>query len=374
MYDVTTVRLRFVAAVAVAIPLVACSTPDSPAEAPPTTATVPALADDAPGAAVAGAPHVADVIATGLDTPWGLAFLPDGSALVTERNSGRVLLVSPGAPVREVGVVDDVVAVRESGLLGVAVSPDFDTDGAVYLYATTTAGNRVFRATFDGTTLTDPQVIVDGIPAGPTHNGGRLSFGPDGMLYITTGEAGEQDLAQDPASLGGKILRVTPDGAPAPGNPDPSSPVYSLGHRNVQGLAFDDEGRLWASEFGQSDADELNLIVAGGNYGWPLVEGVGGGDEFVDPVLTWPVAQASPSGLAYRDGTLWLGALRGERLWRIDIGSEQPTATEFFTDEYGRLRTVVVAPDRSLWVTTSNHDSSGTPGPEDDRILRVEVP
>ncbi|WP_287218991.1 PQQ-dependent sugar dehydrogenase [Rhodococcus sp. (in: high G+C Gram-positive bacteria)] len=371
----TTVRLRFVAAVAVAIPLVACSTPDSPAEAPPTTATVPALAgDDAPGAAVAGAPHVADVIATGLDTPWGLAFLPDGSALVTERNSGRVLLVSPGAPVREVGVVDDVVAVRESGLLGVAVSPDFDTDGAVYLYATTTAGNRVFRATFDGTTLTDPQVIVDGIPAGPTHNGGRLSFGPDGMLYITTGEAGEQDLAQDPASLGGKILRVTPDGAPAPGNPDPSSPVYSLGHRNVQGLAFDDEGRLWASEFGQSDADELNLIVAGGNYGWPLVEGVGGGDEFVDPVLTWPVAQASPSGLAYRDGTLWLGALRGERLWRIDIGSDQPTATEFFTDEYGRLRTVVVAPDRSLWVTTSNHDSSGTPGPEDDRILRVEVP
>lgn len=372
----TSVWLRRVAVAVAAVPLVACSAAQPDNTQPNSTQpnnTQPNSSEHVPAARVGATPQVTGIVASGLDTPWGLAFLPDGSALVTERNSGRVLLVTADGAVREVGMVDDVVAVRESGLLGVAVSPDFVSDGAVFLYATTPSGNRVFRARFDGTTLTDPEVIVDGIPAGPTHNGGRLHFGPDGLLYITTGEAGEQDLAQDPDSLGGKILRVTADGGPAPGNPDPSSPVYTLGHRNVQGLAWDDDGRLWASEFGQNDVDELNEIVAGRNYGWPEVEGVGDTGEFVDPILTWPVSQASPSGLAYRDTTLWLAALRGQRLWRIDIGTEPPTAAEFFTGEYGRLRTVAVAPDGSLWVTTSNRDGNGRPGPEDDRILRVEI-
>nr|WP_213934560.1 PQQ-dependent sugar dehydrogenase [Rhodococcus sp. B50] len=312
-------------------------------------------------------------VASGLDTPWGVAFLPGGSALVTERNTGRIVEVSEGTA-REVGRIDDTRAQGEAGLLGIAVSPAFDSDRFVYLYVTTESDNRVLRTTFDGTALAEPEVILDGIPSGRIHDGGRMIFGPDGMLYVATGEAGERELAQNPESLGGKILRITGDGEPAPGNPDPASPVFSLGHRNVQGLAFDGRGRLWASEFGQNDVDELNLVTAGANYGWPEVEGIGGSDEFVDPVLTWPVSEASPSGLAWFDGSLWMAGLRGERLWRIDVGEgEAATATDFLAGEYGRLRTVVAAPDGSLWLTTSNRDGRGSPADDDDRILRVEI-
>ncbi|KLL97459.1 glucose sorbosone dehydrogenase [Rhodococcus sp. IITR03] len=321
---------------------------------------------------VDGVPRVVGTVASGLDTPWGIAFLPTGSALVTERNSGRIVEITDGE-VREVGRVGETLAQGESGLLGIAVSPTFDTDRFVYLYVTTASDNRVLRAVFDGTTLTEPEVILDGIPAARIHDGGRMIFGPDGMLYVATGEAGRRELAQDPNSLGGKILRITGDGEPAPGNPDPASPVYSLGHRNVQGLAFDDRGRLWASEFGQNDVDELNLVAAGANYGWPVVEGAGGSGEFVDPVLTWPVSHASPSGLAWFDGSLWMAGLRGERLWRIDVQDTAATATDFFVGEYGRLRTVVAAPDGSLWLTTSNRDGRGSPAGDDDRILRIEI-
>ncbi len=382
MYHVTSVWLHpawlYRAAVtALTVPLVACSSSEE-VPATPTPATpihqAPATTDPAP--------RVTDTVASGLDTPWGLAFLPDGSALVTERDSGRVLGIGADRQIREVATIADTVAQGESGLLGIAVSPTFDTDRFVFLYVTTPSDNQILRATYDGLTLTDQQVILGGIPAARVHDGGRLQFGPDGMLYAATGEAGNRSLAQDPASLGGKILRVTMDGEPAPGNPDPNSPVYSLGHRNVQGLAFDDEGRLWASEFGQNDVDELNEIVAGGNYGWPEVEGSsgnddGGGDEYIDPVVTWPVAQASPSGIAHDDGNLWMASLRGERLWRIgiaDSGIADFSTTEFFTGEYGRLRTVVTAPDGSLWLTTSNRDGRGEPADDDDRILRIENP
>lgn len=381
MHYVTSVWAVRVAAVVLAVPLVACSSPGQAPAAP--TSPMPG----------APAPQVTDTVATGLDTPWGLAFLPDGAALVTERDSGRLLSIGTDRQVSEVATIDDVVARGESGLLGVAVSPTFDTDRFVFLYVTTSSDNRIVRAAYDGATLSDHQVIVEGIPAARVHDGGRLQFGPDGMLYAATGEAGTPPLAQDPSSLGGKILRMTMDGEPAPGNPDPNSPVYSLGHRNVQGLAFDDEGRLWASEFGQNQVDELNEIVPGGNYGWPEVEGTrttgsAGGtgsaegrgsaegsardDQFIDPVVTWPVSQASPSGIAYEDGNLWMASLRGERLWRIGI--EELDTTEFFTGEYGRLRTVVAAPDGSLWLTTSNRDGRGEPAGDDDRILRIETP
>ncbi|MEE2056998.1 PQQ-dependent sugar dehydrogenase [Rhodococcus artemisiae] len=366
----TPVLLRRVALSALAVPLVACSSPE---EAPATpTPSTPAPADPSP--------RVTDTVASGLETPWGIAFLPDGAALVTERNTGRVLEIGTGQQVREVDRIAEVVAQGESGLLGIAVSPTFDTDRFVFLYVTTSSDNRILRATYDGEALTDHQVILEGIPAARVHDGGRLQFGPDGMLYAATGEAGDRPLAQDPASLGGKILRVTMDGEPAPDNPDPNSPVYSLGHRNVQGLAFDDDGRLWASEFGQNDVDELNEIVAGGNYGWPEVEGSSdrdNGGEYIDPVVTWPVSQASPSGIAYDDGNLWMASLRGERLWRIgiaDAGIDDFSTTEFFTGEYGRLRTVVAAPDGSLWLTTSNRDGRGEPADDDDRILRIENP
>ena len=320
-----------------------------------------------------GQPEAVRTLVDQLEVPWGVDFLPDGNAVVTERMTGTVLQVTPDGTPSRLGAISAAVPQGEAGLLGVAVSPDFDTDRTLFFYLTSSSDNRVVSAELDGGELGEPTVVLDGIPAGFIHDGGRIAFGPDGHLYVTTGETGGPELAQDPDSLAGKILRITPDGEPAPGNPDPDSPVWSLGHRNVQGLAWDDEGRLWASEFGDSTWDELNLIEKGGNYGWPEVEGTGGGSDFIDPQLVWPVDQASPSGLAYADGHLWMAGLRGQRLWRMKVTGDgravRPTA--FFTEDHGRLRTVVTAPDGTLWVTTSNQDGRGEPTPGDDRIIRV---
>jgi glucose/arabinose dehydrogenase len=320
-----------------------------------------------------GAPEVVGTLVDRLEVPWGVDFLPDGAAVVTERISGRVLQVAGDGTVDELGAIASTVPEGEAGLLGVAVSPTFDTDRTLFLYTTTGSDNRVLRAELDGTRLGEPTVVLDGIPRGFIHDGGRIAFGPDGYLYVSTGETGDPELAQDPDSLAGKILRITADGAPAPGNPDPDSPVWSLGHRNVQGLAWDDDGRLWASEFGDSTWDELNLIEKGGNYGWPEVEGTGGAPEFIDPQVVWPVDQASPSGLAWSDGHLWMAGLRGQRLWRIGVSADgrasRPKA--YFTEDYGRLRTVATAPDGTLWLTTSNQDGRGDPSPDDDRILLI---
>lgn len=337
--------------------------PDGPASSP----TGPG-SESGTGDAV---PRVAGPVASGLEVPWGVAFLEDGTALVTERDSRRVLSVDPGGAVTEVGEVTEAVPDGEGGLLGVAVDPAGD-GSEVYLYATTADDNRVLRAELVDGRLGAAEVVLDGIPKGFIHDGGRLAFGPDGHLYVSTGETGDRELAQDPGSLAGKILRITTEGDPAPGNPDPDSPVWSLGHRNVQGLAFDDEGRLWASEFGDSTYDEINLIEPGANYGWPVVEGPGGGDDYVDPLVTWPTSAASPSGMAYADGHLWVGALRGERLWRVPVrGDRLGEPAAFLEGEYGRVRTVVTTPEGDLWITTSNRDGRGTPADEDDRILRV---
>src|SRR5262249_6536238 len=205
------------------------------------------------------------------------------------------------------------------------------------------------------------------------HDGGRLAFGPDGMLYAGVGDALEQDRAQDPAALNGKILRMTPDGRPAPGNPFPGSVVYSYGHRNVQGLAWDSARRLDASGLGLHRFDEVNLIQPGHNYGWPVVEGVGHDPRFTDPLVTWPPSQASPSGVAIVDGQLYVCALRGKRLWQIplDGGGGLGTPVPLLVGAYGRLRTVARAPDGSLWVMTSNRDGRGDPTADDDRILRI---
>ncbi|WP_341805331.1 PQQ-dependent sugar dehydrogenase [Nocardioides ochotonae] len=316
-------------------------------------------------------PRVVGTVATGLEAPWGLAFLPDGDALVTERDSGRVLRISgPRHRVTEVGTVEEVAPQGESGLLGVAVSPDFTEDSRVFLYVTTAEDNRIVRATLRGDTLGDLEPILTGIPSDFIHDGGRILFGPDGFLYVSTGDANEAARAQDRDSLGGKILRITPDGEPAPGNPF-GSPVWSWGHRNVQGLAFVGD-QLWASEFGANEFDELNRIEAGANYGWPEVEGSGGAPEFVDPQATWATSEASPSGLAYAAGHLWMAALRGERLWRIPVEGERAgEPRSFLVGRYGRMRTIAVAPDGMLWLTTSNRDGRGTPTDGDDRILLV---
>ncbi len=307
------------------------------------------------------------VLATGLEAPWGLAFLPDGRALVTERDSTRLLTVSPGGKIEEIQRITEARPSGEGGLLGVAVSPDYASDRWVYVYYTTDDDNRIARLRLGER----PQPIVTGIPRAGNHNGGRIAFGPDGMLYAGTGDAGERDGAQDRNFLGGKILRMTPDGEPAPGNPFGDSLVYSYGHRNVQGIAWDAGGQMFAAEFGQNRYDELNRIEAGRNYGWPEVEGRGGDDRYVDPVATWATGDASPSGIAIADDRAYVACLRGERLYRIGLDGDDPGT--LFVGRYGRLRHVEAAPDGSLWILTSNRDGRGTPARDDDRIIRLPL-
>jgi glucose/arabinose dehydrogenase len=319
-----------------------------------------------------GRPRVVGTVATGLAAPWGVTFLPDGTALVGERDTTRVVAISDGR-VRTVGRVAGVRPQGEAGLLGLAVSPSYAEDGLVYAYLSTADDNRVVTMTYDGQRLGPPEPILTGIPNGFVHDGGRLLFAPDGNLFVSTGETGHGELAQDRDSLAGKILRITPEGKAAPGNPRPGSPVWTMGHRNVQGLAFDGAGQLWATEFGENTWDELNRIDRARNYGWPLEEGRGGDPAYRNPFVQWRTSEASPSGLAYLDGSLWAGALRGGRLWQVPVtdgGTGRPK--DWFVGAYGRLRTVVAAPDGHLWVTTSNRDGRGEPGPQDDRILVVD--
>jgi glucose/arabinose dehydrogenase len=323
-------------------------------------------------------PTLEGTVVEGLEAPWGLAFLPDGGALVSERDNARIVRMGTDGSVMPVGEVPRVAPRGEGGLLGIALSPDFERDRLVYAYLTSERDNRVVRMTYDSQgALGAPEVVIEGIPAASVHNGGRIVFGPDDLLYVATGDSSESGLSQDVGSLAGKILRLTPDGEPAPGNPFDGSPVYSLGHRNVQGLAFDSTGQLWASEFGQNTFDELNRIEAGSNYGWPVVEGTGEGEEFIDPVVVWTTDEASPSGIAIAGSAVWLAALQGERLWQVPLlgGADREVGepVDYLTDELGRLRHVAQAPDGSLWVLTNNTDGRGDPRPGDDRIVRITL-
>lgn len=320
---------------------------------------------------------VSDVV-TGLDAPWGIAFLPDGGALVTERDTGHIFRVDDGELTRLEGdgaedVRDAVVARSEGGLLGIAVPPDFADDESVFVYLTGASDNRVLRLELDDDELDDAEVILDGIPKGANHNGGRIKFGPDGFLYVTTGDIYEPGRSQDLDSLGGKILRITPDGEAAPDNPFDSR-VFSYGHRNVQGIGWAVDGRMFASEFGQDTWDELNLIEPGGNYGWPEVEGEGdGGGKFVSPLHVWRPAEASPSGIAVTREGVYVAGLRGATLWRVPLTEAGTGEPQPLLQDHGRLRDVVEAPDGSLWVLTNNTDGRGSPREGDDRILRIEV-
>ncbi len=372
--------------IAVAIAATGCASGEDRATFPTasaplqTTASPPASTDATRSTSTTTAPTPAppatETIATGLPLPWGLAFLPDGTALVTLRDQGEVLHIAEGAKPVSVGHPPGVVPGGEGGLLGIAISPAFASDRTVFVYLTSRGDNRVMRMTFDGLALMPGPVIVKGIAKAGNHDGGRLAFGPDGYLYISTGDAGARDPAQDKTSLSGKILRVTPDGAPAPGNPFPGSPVWSLGHRNVQGMAWDKAGRMYASEFGQNTWDELNRIEPSRNYGRPIVEGIVHRSGFVDPIRQWPTADASPSGIAVgADGAIYMAALRGESLWRIplDGNGNAGTPKRLLQGKYGRLRTVVSAPDGRLWLVTSNA-FRGTLHPGDDRILALRLP
>ena len=328
-----------------------------------------------------GSVKVVRTVAEGLDSPWGLAPLPGGGLLVSSRDDATIVRVDEKTGKKtELGEVPGVSAAGEGGLLGIALSPDYASDHMVYAYFTSASDNRIVRMIYDeqkpaGEQLGAPDTVYKGIPKGFIHNGGRIGFGPDKMLYVGTGESGDTGLSQDKDSVGGKILRLTPEGEPAPGNPFPDSPVYSYGHRNVQGLAWDTRQRLFASEFGQDTWDELNAIRPGDNYGWPEAEGRSGDKGFHDPIDQWTTAEASPSGIAYAEGSIWMAGLRGKRLWRIPLNGTKASAElqAFLEGEYGRLRTVVAAGGDRLWLVTSNTDGRGSAKDGDDRILELRV-
>ncbi|QES48085.1 glucose sorbosone dehydrogenase [Streptomyces venezuelae] len=346
-------------------------------DGPPASPT----ASGPPAPPAKGAVTVSGEVAKGLESPWGVAPLPDGDLLVASRDRGTISRVEVKTGKSAViGEVPGVAPGGEGGLLGLALSPSFASDRMVYAYFTTESDNRIARLRYDeqrppGQQLSAPDTVFRGIPKGFVHNGGRIAFGPDKMLYVGTGETGDTGLAQDKASLGGKILRMTPDGEPVHGNPEADSVVYSYGHRNVQGLAWDRDRRLWAAEFGQDTWDELNLIEPGGNYGWPEAEGKAGKAGFKDPVAQWKTDEASPSGIAWAAGSVWMAGLKGERLWRIPLAGATPVAEPeaFLTGRYGRLRTVLALGGDRLLLVTSETDGRGSPEAGDDRILTLTV-
>ena len=328
------------------------------------------------------APTLGATLASGLQIPWGLDFLPSGDALVTERTKRRVFRVSRNGGKTLVGEVTEAEPNGEGGLLGLALDPDFATNRFVYFYVTTATDNRILRAEYDGGVLSSRTVILPGIPKGAVrHNGGRLGFGPDGMLYATTGDTdhdvlgqGAGSWAQDTGNYAGKILRMTPTGGVPADNPfGPSNHVWTYGHRNVQGLAWDARGRMWATELGEGTRDELNRIVAGHNYGWPIVEGGDGDGPFHDPFVVWsPTSVCSPSGMTVANGLAWVGALNGDCLWSVRLGGANAgRQVRHFHNHprLGRIRTVERAPDGSLWVATSN--SQGTAAV--DGVIRIRL-
>jgi glucose/arabinose dehydrogenase len=321
-----------------------------------------------------------ETIATGLEVPWELAFLPDGRALITER-PGRVRLLERDLSLREEPVAEvDVEEIGEGGLLGLAVDPQFERNGFVYIYRTTSGGNEVARYRLEGDELSEQRVIAGGIAAAAIHDGGRIRFGPDGLLYFSTGDAGQDELAQDAGSLNGKILRMGPDQFRGDGG---RPEVFTLGHRNPQGFDWQPgSGRMVEDEHGPDGDDEVNVLDRGQNYGWPLLRGDDGEEGFVPPVAFYPQSIA-PSGATFvrRRGSAWtgdylIGALVGEQIRRVRIDeNEQVTIDEpLFEGEFGRVRTVVEGPDGALYALTSNRDGRGTPREGDDRVIRIVPP
>lgn len=320
------------------------------------------------------------VIAENLDTPWALAFLPNGSILLTER-PGRVRLIENGhlspTPVLE---LPNVKEIGEGGLLGLALDPKFSSNHFVYLYYTygengSLITNRVVRMIYENNTLSQEKVLVDAIPSSSNHDGGRIKFGPDGNLYVTTGDAQSPSQAQDKNTLNGKILRMTTEGKPAPGNPF-GTLVYSYGHRNPEGLAWDTSGNLWETEHGRSvplsGLDEINLIKPGQNYGWPVIQGDEKKPGMQSPILNSGSNTWAPAGMAYLNGSLFFGGLRGQALYEAVLdGTTVKELKTHLSGEFGRIRDVVLGPDNLLYITTSNEDGRGTPQSGDDKIIKV---
>ena len=326
------------------------------------------------------------VVATGLEVPWEVRFLPSGDLLVTER-PGRIRLIpASGGQGTVVGTLP-VAAVGEGGLMGLALDPDFPEQPYLYVFYTYSAAdqlrNRISRLTYTDGRAGEERVLLEDIPGAGNHDGGRLAFGPDGYLWAGTGDAAEPSLAQDPASLAGKVLRLDREGRPAPDNPDPDSPVFTLGHRNPQGIDWQPGTDVpFITEHGPSDNDEVNRLEAGGNYGWPDLRGKTGQEGFVDPIITWTPTIA-PAGTTFYDADLipgWRGSLlfttlKDQTLHRLVPEDQAFTSVaedvRLFDEEFGRLRAVRLGPDGALYLLTSNRDGRGDPVADDDRVLRV---
>jgi len=319
-------------------------------------------------------------VTTETDLPWGLTTLPDGQVLYGRRDTFELVRLDPATGTKTVvGRIPNAAGTDgEGGVLGIAVAADFTADPWLYVMHTTTTDNRVVRVRYTGGVLTGtPEVLLTGVPRNKYHNGGRLRFGPDGKLYIATGDGQNGDWAQDRANLAGKVLRINRDGTIPSDNPF-GTPVWSYGHRNPQGLAFDSQGRLWEQEFGNNVMDETNLIVRGGNYGWPRCEGTTGScgeSGFVAPKHTYPVAEGSCSGIAVVRDALYIACLRGARLYRAEISGDGLTdVQQYLNGTYGRLRTVEPSADGGLWLTTSTRgDKDSIPNNSNESILKVEL-
>ena len=375
--------------------ILGCARPDAPETTPqPSTPVTQSTDQITPRPATPpeeeGVQAVAELVAEELKAPWALDFTPDGRIFITEKE-GNIRVFANGelqdAPYL---VIEEVAPEGEGGLLGLAVDPNFASNGLFYVYysykeASGALSNRVVRWRDTGQTAVNPTVILDGIPGDRIHNGGRLKFGPDGKLYVTIGDAASRILAQDISSLAGKILRINSDGAIPADNPIPGSPVYSYGHRNPQGLAWHPEtGDLFATEHGPVGHDEVNLIVPGGNYGWPAVGGDETGEGFIPPVLHSGIETWAPSGAAFYDGDVmpahWQGrllfaALRGQRIVWVDFQEPDYQHVQredsIFVRLHGRIRDVVLGPDGHLYFLTNNLDGRGRPREGDDLLLRI---
>ena len=315
-----------------------------------------------------------ETIAQSLEVPWAMAFLPDGRLLITERK-GSIKILAKDGNLSQVAEISDVSQISESGLHGIAVHPKFDSSKYIYIYYTYSFEsdrnlNRVVRFEFSENNLSNKKVILDGIPAASIHDGGRIKFGPDGLLYITTGDAANPSNSQDKDSLGGKILRLTDEGEIPSDNPFGNA-VYSYGHRNPQGLSWDEDNALWETEHGSSATDELNKIQKGGNFGWPDVRGDQTASGIISPIVQSGSETWAPAGMAYINGSLFFGGLRGQALFEAKISSQSIELVKHFEGELGRIRDVLTGPDGFLYISTSNRDGRGIPRSGDDKIIRV---
>ncbi len=328
-------------------------------------------------------PEIVTVITTGVEIPWEIAFLPESKKnepkkiLFTER-TGKLKLIANGQ-VTTVAKIPDVKIYGEGGLMGLTIHPDFQKNKYMYLYYTYAANgnetkNRVVRYKYENGNLTDRKVILDNIPGAIYHNGGRIKFGPDGFLYITTGDSLNPSLAQNTNSLAGKILRVTDEGSPATGNPF-NNLVYSYGHRNPQGISWDKQGRLWSTEHGRSAPsgfDEVNIIVKGKNYGWPEIQGTETKSGMESPFAQSGQETWAPASAEFINDSFFFAGLKGEALYELRVENSNAIIKKHLLNEFGRIRAVTLGPDNLLYISTSNRDGRGKPVSQDDRIIQID--